>query len=694
MTIPAKNNEHSKSFGPDQSVWSAVKVRGWAAVLLLAGTILALVSAWSIGRVVPAIFLFFLWSLLSVLVMLGAAKLTAARKEESSHAAICRELELLAASPAVSIVWQDVDDWAVKEVSPNISNLIGCQAHELCDDTVRYRDLIHPDDRQRVSEESHRLTDERPKQFCRDPYRLIHRQGGEVWVRESTTVVYDESGEINHYHGFLVDITDTQTANLAKSVFLANMSHELRTPLHGIMGFTHLMLNEPDLLPEHIDKIRIIRQSGEHLLDIVNDILDLAKVESGRLELEKGEFAPDDLLQTLVDIGGMRAEEKGLRFIFRPDSDLPQVVIGDEKRLRQIIINLFSNAFKFTDQGWIRLTVKVERVEEEQRLVWLYFSVEDTGSGVPGEQQQMIFEPFRQTGHRQYFSQGTGLGLAICRDLVALMGGRMELTSPLPDRKNEGDSGPGSRFSFSVPLVLGFQDRTLQVEEEHHFVTGYKVDGEINQDIRVLLVDNDLVSRTMVGETLRSVGFQTRELVGASGLIDACREFKPHAVIMDLQMEGVDGYSACMRIRQDETCSKLPVIAISAMADVDGELRKRVILAGFSDYKTKPIIVTELFTCLAGLLNLKMIYGGATSGSDGRVEEELSLPPREIMQSMVAQVSVGDYEGVSENLKRLDHAKYGRFLDSAIKLVEDFKLSKLEKFLNSCIGRLDSPAGE
>jgi signal transduction histidine kinase/ActR/RegA family two-component response regulator len=364
-----------------------------------------------------------------------------------------------------------------------------------------------------------------------------------------------------------------EVANHAKSAFLARMSHELRTPLNAILGYAQLLKMNKDLSPRQLRGVDTIHLSGEHLLLLINDILDLARIEAGKVELAPAPVRLDRFLAGLVDIARVKVEERGVAFDFEPGSGLPAAVLVDEQRLRQVLLNLLGNAAKFTDAGQVRLVVRrVDSSGAAAPLARLRFDIEDTGVGIRAEHLEAIFQPFEQVGDARRRAGGTGLGLAISRQLVRLMGGDITVRS---------QPGAGSTFSFELELPPAELPREPAAPEQRR-ITGY--DGPR----RTLLVVDDVASnRTLLRELLGTVGFAVREAADGQQAVAHAAQRDADLILMDLVMPNVDGLQAIQRIRALPAGAQVPIIAVSASAS-EAE-RRQGLAAGADAFLRKPI---------------------------------------------------------------------------------------------------------
>lgn len=395
-------------------------------------------------------------------------------------------------------------------------------------------------------------------------------------------------------------------ANRAKSSFLAAMSHELRTPLNGVLGFAQILQRDKPLTERQQRGLRVIQESGQRLLALINDILDLASIDASRLELMPAEIHLPDLLHAVCDIVRPKAQEKGLHFRHEAGPGLPIAVFADNKRLRQVLLNLLSNAVKFTDRGEVGLHVGVVG-PPRGGIVRLRFEVRDSGIGMSRAQLDRLFEPFEAAGGADRREGGSGLGLALSRRLVRLMGGDIDVRS---------EPGRGSVFSFEVELPLAQGAKTS-------FLCGRDTPlGYEGARKRILVVDDVVENRTVLVDALSVLGFDVHEAADGAECLDRVRTTDPDLLIMDTVMPVMDGFTATRAVRRMPGRADVPIIATSASATP--QVRHQCLEAGANDFIPKPIDQDRLLDAMGRLLGLRWIGAGDTAG----VPEQLRHHPR------------------------------------------------------------------
>ena len=398
-----------------------------------------------------------------------------------------------------------------------------------------------------------------------------------------------------------------EAANRAKSVFLANMSHELRTPLNAILGFSELMARDPHLTPAQSENLGTINRSGEHLLGLINDILDLSKIESGQIEIRMHTFDLRQMIEEISEMFDTRARQKGLELIVECAPGIPQYVNTDDGKLRQVLINLLSNAIKFTRAGSVALRVRpgssegrgtapAERSGNSLPQAYrIHFSVKDTGVGIASEDLPNIFEPFVQLEDGKRLQQGTGLGLSISRQHVELLGGRLEVAS---------SPGGGSTFTFELPVMPGIVDEIFSSDNQMvNLAPGQTApDGE---PFRLLVVEDVDVNRRYLVKLLNILGFDVREAVNGQEALAIWESWRPHLIFMDLRMPVMDGFESTQRIKASPGGKETIIIILTAHVFDDD--RATSVTLGCNDFIRKPARESRIIQALHEHLGVQFV---------------------------------------------------------------------------------------
>ncbi len=389
-----------------------------------------------------------------------------------------------------------------------------------------------------------------------------------------------------------------EAANRAKSLFLANMSHELRTPLNAILGFAELLAHDPLLTPEQREQVDIIARSGEHLLDLINDVLDFSKIEAGRMSLVEDPFDLHQLLRDLEDMFRLRANVKGLTLLFERDPNLVRYAVADAGKLRQILINLLSNAVKFTQQGGVTLRARSAPSAGPDRVT-LLIEVEDTGPGIAPDELPAVFEPFIQT-HVGRRTEGTGLGMPISRQLARLMGGDLTVTSTV---------GVGTCFRLELPLRVTGAEAVVPAQVSRR-VIGLKPGQPL---YRILVVDDVASTRSLLLKLLQPLGFAVHTAEDGAQALELWQSWQPHLIFMDMRMPVMDGREATRRIRQSPGGDQVKIVALTASAFE--EERAEIMAAGCDDFVRKPFREAHIWDVLERHLGVAFEVAAAETPS-------------------------------------------------------------------------------
>lgn len=470
---------------------------------------------------------------------------------------------------------------------------------------------IHPQDAPGAAEALRRAIESRSG--YETEYRIFRPDGSTRWIHDRGFLILDEAGGVSRIAGLSEDITHRKTfelaleqardeaeaANRAKNVFLSTMSHELRTPLNAIIGFARLMEGEEGLSHEQRRNLATINRSGRHLLELINEVLEISRIEAGRVFLEEETFDLADTLRTIEEMMIERARHKGLRLDVERKGALPRSVRGDGSRLRQVLVNLLGNAVKFTEHGTVAL--RVEAVEGG-----IHFAVSDTGPGLRGEDRERIFEAFYQSPASAAMGEGTGLGLAISREFVRLMGGDITVDSEI---------GLGTTFEFTIPLREAPEGTALERPRGRvvRLASGQRVP-------RVLVVEDEPENRRMLVALLERVGFEVSSAGDGAAAVRAFQRTRPDFIWMDMGLPGVDGYEATRRIRVLPGGTDVVIAAQTAAAFPED--RRRILRAGCQEVLVKPLDAAEVFDVMGRHLGIVYDYGSEAAAGDG-----LTTPP-------------------------------------------------------------------
>ncbi|MDR3371842.1 ATP-binding protein [Rhodoferax sp.] len=421
-----------------------------------------------------------------------------------------------------------------------------------------------------------------------------------------------------------------QTANKAKSAFLANMSHELRTPLNAILGFSSMMRRDPGVPASQYGNLDIINRSGEHLLTLINDVLEVAKIEAGRMQLEIAPFDLGSMVRDVVDMMQIRAHEKGLQLLIDQTSEFPRYIKGDEARLRQILVNLVSNAVKFTEHGGVTLRLGVKQNAKAHLLI----EVEDSGPGISAQDQARLFEPFVQLAEGAA-QRGTGLGLTITRQFVQLMDGDITVESTV---------GKGSLFRVNLPLELASTADLPTAESEGHGEVLGLAPGQ--PSYRILIVEDQLENQLLLQRLMCNIGLDTK--VAQDGLqgVEAFKEWHPHLIWMDRRMPVMDGIEATQRIRKLPEGHSVKIVAVTASAFK--EQQQELFDAGMDDFVRKPYRFSEIYDCLARQLGVIFVY---------QTDEVQHAAPAELTPAMLALLPFSLRNELKAALENLDNER-------------------------------------
>ncbi|HEY9652579.1 MAG TPA: PAS domain S-box protein, partial [Coleofasciculaceae cyanobacterium] len=584
------------------------------------------------------------------------------------------------------------------EVNSALCQLLGYSESELL--SIRWQDIVYPEDQFQELEWVEQMYAGKQVGYQLEQ-RFLRQDGTVLWGLSSISLMRGPQQEPLYLIAQVTDINErkqseialqsakeiAETANRSKSVFLANMSHELRTPLNGILGYAQILQRDKNFTPKQKEGLGIIQQCGEHLLTLINDILDLSKIEADKLELHPGDFNFPAFLQGIFEIFRFKAVRKSIHFTYLTTQQLPTTVRADEKRLRQILMNLLSNAIKFTDTGTVIFKVEVisdkslNLGNSEQKkypipnsqfpIFKIRFQVDDTGIGITPEHLEKIFLPFEQVGDSSRYTEGTGLGLAITQKLIGLMGSQIFVES-IPN--------VGSKFWFDLDLPVITNSIELTPIKPACNIIGYQ-----GKKRKILVVDDRWENCAVLINLLEPLGFELFEAANGKEGLEKAIEVQPDLIFVDLVMPVMDGHEMTRKLRQLPLFQSTIIIAISANAFETDRLLS--LKSGCNNFFPKPLQTEALLDKIKSYLNLTWIYDGDNTGngkglSTSIVDSTLSqmvIPPPEELLALSQAAQIGDVSEVEQEINRLQqlNPEYTSFVTKIVKLAEEFEYEKI-----------------
>lgn len=482
------------------------------------------------------------------------------------------------------------------------------------------------------------------------------------------------------------------TANRAKSEFLANMNHELRTPLNGILGYAQILSRDSTLTPKQQQGVGIIHQCGSHLLTLINDILDLAKIEARKMELYPQDFHLPNFLLSTAEICAIKARQKGIAFEYCAPENLPAAIHADDKRLRQVLLNLLSNAIKFTDIGQVVFQIDCleEELSESTRATasiqgpaspwpWrrIRFTVQDTGMGIPPDRLQTVFNAFEQAGGRDRNAEGTGLGLAISQQIVQMMGGELQAESTV---------GQGSTFWFELALPLAQDWPAMARDSQIPVVVGYR-----GQPYTILVVDDHPENQLVVINMLEPLGFQVKAANNGREGYEQARQLQPDLIITDVVMPELDGLEMTQKLRQLPEFADTPIIASPAsLSQVE---KNESLEAGCNSFFPKPIQFNALLAELATWLSLEWVYdtddtaSSPLSPATKAPPQKWQIPPPENLNRLYQAAQGGFIQDIQQEAMQIRElgAEYSDFANHVLDLAQEFDDEAILKLIETSL---------
>ena len=617
-------------------------------------------------------------------------------------------------------------------VSPEYATMLGYDPATFHETNAKWIERLHPDDQESVTNVYQAyMSGEIPDYVVE--FRQRTCSGDWKWVLSLGKIVaWDEAGRPLRMMGTHTDISDrkaaeaalrrantelemrvearttelrqakeaAESANRAKSAFLANMSHELRTPLNAILGFSQLMVRDTSIGEQHRENLGIINRSGEHLLNLINDILEMSKIEAGQVNFTPTDFDLYFLLDSLTEMFRLRAETKGLHLNLDRASDVPRYIRTDDNKLRQVLINILGNAVKFTPTGQVSLRVRListpQDIEATDDCYTLLFEVDDTGIGIPTTALDTLFTPFMQANPGQRTQDGTGLGLAISRQYVYLLGGDITIDSSV---------GHGTTVRFTAQV--GWAEATPEFDK---LACRQVVGLAPNQPTyRILVVEDNLPSRKLLTSLLHPLGFEVQTVVNGYEAIALWQSWQPHLIWMDMRMPELDGYEATRQIRAIEAVQPLyrqPTVIIALTASAFEEQRARILAVGCNDFIRKPFQIETLLEKIAEYLGVHYVYAddpteptnqelGVGQGSTRLAPYTLTSRSLQVMPvEWIKQVQAATIALESEQLLGLIQqipATHTALAQSLRERIREFDFNKVFELTNSALEDLDSP---
>jgi CHASE2 domain-containing sensor protein/CheY-like chemotaxis protein len=462
-----------------------------------------------------------------------------------------------------------------------------------------------------------------------------------------------------------------EIANHAKSEFLANMSHELRTPLNGILGYAQILQRSQTIAKRELDGINIIQECGSHLLTLINDILDLSKIEARKLELHNNSFHFCSFLTGIIEMCRIRGEQKNITFLANLDAQLPLAIQADEKRLRQVLINLIGNAIKFTDNGQVSFNVRVlDSSKNDQNIInTIRFEIIDTGVGMSAEQIGRIFLPFEQVGENRKQSEGTGLGLAISSKIIELMGSKINVESGL---------GTGSKFWFDVDLVVSRELVKPPIVQSIRNIIGLRGDKK-----KILVVDDQWENRSVITNLLTPIGFDCFEASNGKEALLQAENIYPDLIITDLAMPVMDGFELIRTIKKHPSLQETIVIVSSASVfETD---KNNSLAAGGDDFIPKPIQLDLLLIILKKYLKLEWVYVAEAEPPRNYTDQDLVLPPTSEMDNILDLAMRGNIKDIHKILDILENRgeEFTPFVLKVRELANNYQPKKIKLLIQS-----------
>ncbi|MCC0177076.1 PAS domain S-box protein [Waterburya agarophytonicola K14] len=559
------------------------------------------------------------------------------------------------------------------KVNSALCKFLGYSSQELLEMT--FQDITYPEDLA-LDEKYVPLIMAGEMESCTYEKRYIHADGSIIWGNLTFCLATTEGGEPAYFIAVVEDISDRKEGEIAllqvtqaKDTFIAHMSHELRTPLNSIIGFSNILKQDSDLTAQQLKSVDIINQSGQHLLTLINDILDLSKLNANKLKLLYNDLNLIDFLYDIAAIFEIRAQEKGLDFITQIPLDLPGVVNTDETKLRQVLLNLLSNAIKFTTTGAVTFSVSCETIDSDLETKMIRFQVEDTGRGIPEDKYDTVFAPFGQVDQNRNDTEGTGLGLSICQNILSLMDSELHLGSKV---------GVGSWFWFDLELEELSSCSLLPTPRQPDTrITRYLV-----TPCKILVIDDNDDNRMLLVHYLQPLGFTVEEADNGKTGIAIAEKFQPDLILLDLLMPVMNGGEAIEQIRQHPDLQNTAIVTISAnVHSIDDSSRIRC-----EGFLAKPIDLERLMELLEKHLELDW-QTLPQKEVESITSNELISPSQAELINLLELVNFGNMTAFLAKIDLLEtgDSRYISFAQKVRQLADNCEQDKLEKLLQTLI---------
>ncbi len=547
-------------------------------------------------------------------------------------------------------------------VNPTASKLLGYNSNELIGKSINTTIGKHlfqkgSQQKQRLmleAKEEQTFISKDEKEFPID-YVSTPIYNNETSLLEGSVVVFSDITKRKQYEDRLKKATiEAQNANRSKSLFLTNMSHELRTPLNAILGFASLLKKSENITKLEKENLQTIHNSGKHLLSIINEILEFAKIEAGKITINNQESNFLEVLEEIESMFEERCREKGLDFSFNISQNVPKYVRCDEKRVKQIFINILGNALKFTQKGSIHAYIDYKNSQLEVKI-------KDTGIGMSKEEQELIFKPFEQLSSSKEKFEGTGLGLAITKELVEKMSGNIKVQS---------DKNIGSTFEFNISLEkLDSIKETKSIENSNL----KKVEG-LKEDIKILVADDTKVNRDLLIQILNTYNLKTYEAKDGLEVLQICKEETFDLIFMDILMPNLNGLDTIKKLREDNYYKDIPIIAISANVFEDD--KQKAYQAGAKMFITKPFEENQIISALEKFLNLKFFFEEKDEKEEFKLDKSISQRIKQAAIQLDAQTILNLLNEANTNAYTMEHIT---------KLLREYRFDEIENLCSKSL---------